>query len=102
LTKSPNRMSLSPNSPASLPEKSGGQIWSTNGRRVGQHRCSPPKTRSQRSSKVVTEVVSYSRRITLLADKHPDKTAVIFIPREGEERSISWRELDAVTSRFAR
>lgn len=51
---------------------------------------------------MVTEVVSYSRRITLLADKHPDKTAVIFIPREGEERSITWRELDAVTSRFAR
>jgi len=36
-----------------------------------------------------------------LAAEHPDKTAIVFIPREGEDRRISWRELTESSRRLA-
>ena len=46
--------------------------------------------------------VSWGRRISMLAEEHPDKPAIIFTPREGPERTVSWRELDLTSNRLAR
>jgi bile acid-coenzyme A ligase len=46
-------------------------------------------------------VISYGRRISMLADEHPDKTAIIFAPVDGPERFVSWRELDRRSTQAA-
>lgn len=46
--------------------------------------------------------VSYGRRIIELAAEHPERTAILFVPREGPERALSWRELDRATNQVAR
>lgn len=38
--------------------------------------------------------VSYGRRLTDLAHVEPDQTALVFIADDGQERVISWRELE--------
>ena len=45
--------------------------------------------------------VSFGRRISMLADDHPDRTALVFVPRDGDERTVSWRELDERSTQFA-
>lgn len=47
-------------------------------------------------------LISYGRRITLLADEHPDKPAVIFVTVHGDERTVTWRELDSLSNQMAR
>ena len=46
--------------------------------------------------------VSWGRRLSMLAAAHLDKHAVIFAPRDGGDRSITWRELDHWSNRLAR
>ena len=46
--------------------------------------------------------ISFGRRIGLLADQHPDKAAIIFAQQTGEERTVTWRELDRRSNRIAR
>ncbi len=47
-------------------------------------------------------VISFGRRLRMLADAHPERPAIIFVPREGEERQLSWRNLDRASNRLAR
>jgi acyl-CoA synthetase (AMP-forming)/AMP-acid ligase II len=46
--------------------------------------------------------MSYGRRLAMLADEHPERPAIIFIPRDGEAREVSWRALDRASNRLAR
>jgi bile acid-coenzyme A ligase len=50
----------------------------------------------------MAELVSYGRKISLLAEEHPEKTAIVFVPVEGDERLVSWRELDRRSNQIAR
>lgn len=50
----------------------------------------------------VPAVMSFGRRLGMLADEHPARAAIIFVPREGEERWVSWHELDRASNRLAR
>lgn len=47
-------------------------------------------------------VVSYGKRLSNLADMHPGATALMFVTATGEERQVSWRELDQRSNRVAR
>ena len=38
--------------------------------------------------------ISYGRRLTMLADAHPDATAVVFAAEDGTESTITWRQLE--------
>ena len=38
----------------------------------------------------------------MLAEEHPDRTAIVFAPESGPEREISWGELDRWSNRLAR
>lgn len=38
--------------------------------------------------------ISYGRRLTALADAHPDATAVVFAAEDGTETQITWRQLE--------
>jgi bile acid-coenzyme A ligase len=49
-----------------------------------------------------TQPVSWGRRLSMLADEHPDKPAIIFSPQQGEDQPLSWRELDLWSNRLAR
>ncbi|HEX5504364.1 MAG TPA: AMP-binding protein [Thermomicrobiales bacterium] len=49
-----------------------------------------------------SQPISYGRRLSTLAARHPDRPAIVFVPDEGEERTISWRELDRTSNRVAR
>jgi len=46
--------------------------------------------------------ISFGRRAAELAAAHPEKPAVIFLPQAGEERIVSWRELDRASNQIAR
>jgi bile acid-coenzyme A ligase len=46
--------------------------------------------------------ISYGKRLSHLADEHGDATALTFVATDGEERQISWRELDQRSNRVAR
>jgi bile acid-coenzyme A ligase len=46
--------------------------------------------------------ISIGRRLTMLAEAEPDRAAVIFVPREGDERRISRRVLDLASNRAGR
>jgi bile acid-coenzyme A ligase len=45
--------------------------------------------------------ISYGRRLTQLAEAHPDATAVVFAAEDGTERPITWRELDRRSNQVA-
>jgi bile acid-coenzyme A ligase len=45
---------------------------------------------------------TFGQQVAALATLHPDKPAIIFIPQQGEERTITWREYDRATNRIAR
>jgi bile acid-coenzyme A ligase len=48
-------------------------------------------------------LVSWGRRMTMLAEEHPDKTAIVFVPQDGSpHRHVSWRELDGTANQVAR
>jgi bile acid-coenzyme A ligase len=38
--------------------------------------------------------ISYGRRLTMLAEAHPDATAVVFAAEDGTESTITWRQLE--------
>ncbi len=46
--------------------------------------------------------ITFGRRVAALAAEHPEKPAIIFLPQEGAERTITWREFDRATNRIAR
>jgi bile acid-coenzyme A ligase len=46
--------------------------------------------------------VSYGRRLTMLATERPDGAAIIFAPQDGEERRLSWSELERRANQVAR
>jgi bile acid-coenzyme A ligase len=48
------------------------------------------------------EAISFGRRISDLACTHPERAALVFVPQNGEEVSISWRQLDCGSNRMAR
>jgi bile acid-coenzyme A ligase len=50
----------------------------------------------------VEQSVSFGRRITELAEAHPDALALVFAPTEGDDVAVTWRELDARSSQVAR
>jgi bile acid-coenzyme A ligase len=48
------------------------------------------------------QAVSFGRRLAALADEHLDQSAIIFRPRSGGERRLSWRELEVQSNQVAR
>jgi bile acid-coenzyme A ligase len=54
---------------------------------------------------VTAELISYGRRLGMLAAEHPETTAVLFAAEDGTETPITWRELEErsnqVTAYFA-
>ena len=46
--------------------------------------------------------MSFGRRLGMLADAHPDQTAIIFVRSEGEEQRLSWRALERASNQLAR
>src|SRR5262245_41921904 len=50
----------------------------------------------------VEQSVSFGRRITELAQEHPDAVALVFAPTEGDDVPVTWRELDHRSSQIAR
>jgi bile acid-coenzyme A ligase len=46
--------------------------------------------------------VSYSRRLSELAAERPDVVDMIIVDREGNERGLSWRELETRSTQIAR
>ncbi len=49
-----------------------------------------------------TQGISIGRRITMLAEASPERTAIIFAPLQGPERHITLRELDRTSNRLGR
>ncbi len=45
--------------------------------------------------------ISFGRRVTMLATEHPDKTAIVFVRQDGEERTVPWQELDRRSTQVA-
>ncbi len=45
---------------------------------------------------------TFGARVAELAALHPEKAAIIFLPQQGEERTVTWREFDRATNRIAR
>lgn len=43
---------------------------------------------------MVDEQISYGRRLTALAELHPDTVAVVFAAEDGSETLITWRQLE--------
>lgn len=54
------------------------------------------------SSDEIGQSLSYGRRLTLLAQQHPAKIAIILVTTSGEEQAITWRELDDRSNQLAR
>jgi len=46
--------------------------------------------------------VSYARRLSELAAERPDVVDMIIVDREGNERGLSWRELETRSTQIAR
>lgn len=49
-----------------------------------------------------TAVVSYGRRLTEIAAERPDDVDLVVVDRDGNEREVTWRELEAHANRIAR
>lgn len=45
---------------------------------------------------------TFGRRVADLAGEHPDKPAIIFMPVDGDEQIVTWRELDRRSNQLAR
>lgn len=48
------------------------------------------------------QAVSFGRRVSDLAQSHPERTAIVFAPPHGEDVALSWRQLDEESNRLAR
>ena len=51
---------------------------------------------------MLEQAVSYGRQLTILAERHPDDTALVAVSPEGAERLVTWRELDRRSNQVAR
>jgi bile acid-coenzyme A ligase len=49
-----------------------------------------------------TETATFGQRLAELADLHPEKAAVIFLPIAGEDQVLSWQQLDRQSNQLAR
>ncbi len=49
-----------------------------------------------------SEAPSIGRRSAILAEEHPEATAIVFAPVDGPDREISWRELEGASNQVAR
>ena len=49
-----------------------------------------------------TDSSLHGGRYPLLAQEHPEKTAIVFVSVDGSERQVSWRELDERSNQVAR
>jgi bile acid-coenzyme A ligase len=49
-----------------------------------------------------TAEVSYGRRLTEIAAERPDDVDLVVVDREGHEREVTWRELEARANQIAR
>jgi bile acid-coenzyme A ligase len=45
---------------------------------------------------------TFGRRVAELAHEHPEKPAVIFLPIDGDERTLTWAQLDRQSNQYAR
>lgn len=49
------------------------------------------------------EPISWGRRMTILAEEHPQKVAIVFLPKDGSQPiELTWQELDISANRVAR
>lgn len=48
------------------------------------------------------EPISFGRQVSLLANAHPDKDVVIYIPQIGQPRHVTWQEFDISSNKLAR
>jgi bile acid-coenzyme A ligase len=50
------------------------------------------------------DLISFGRRIAMLAAEHPDTTAIVFVPEQADlpEERITWRDLDRRSNQVAR
>ena len=48
------------------------------------------------------EAVSYGRQVTLLAERHPEDTAIVHVAPGGSERRVPWGELERRANQVAR
>ncbi len=62
----------------------------------------PPTDYQLTETSVMTDEVSFGRRVTTLAREHPDKVALVFVPEQGDALEISWGRLNSESTRFAR
>jgi len=46
--------------------------------------------------------MTFGRRVAELADLHPDKPAIIFLPIESDDQTLTWAELDRRSNQLAR
>jgi bile acid-coenzyme A ligase len=46
--------------------------------------------------------LSYGRRVAALAAEHPEAVALVFAPLEGQDRPVTWQELEAGSNQLAR
>lgn len=49
-----------------------------------------------------SRVVSYGKRLSSLAEMHPEATALVFVAVSGEEHQVDWQQLDQRSNRIAR
>jgi len=50
----------------------------------------------------MAEQISFGRRITMLAEKHPERVAIVYATADGGEHEVTWRELEARSNQTAR
>ncbi len=54
------------------------------------------------STGAATGEVSYGRRLTEIAAERPDDVDLIVVDRDGNEREVTWRELEARANQIGR
>lgn len=47
-------------------------------------------------------IISYGKRLAMLAEEHPDRNAVVFVAQDGRETHLTWLELERYTNQLAR
>ena len=45
---------------------------------------------------------TFGRRVAELAELHPEKPAIIFLPIDGDELTLTWNQLDRQSNQYAR
>jgi bile acid-coenzyme A ligase len=47
------------------------------------------------------DLISYGRRLSMLAAEHPDRAAIVYIKQNGETETITWASLDQQSNQLA-